>query len=75
MEEVPVELVDKDLYISLDTWHSLLQQEGTSVYESLRAFAQDIIKRGGAFMICNGTEIWRRCDRLSELDEAFSKGM
>lgn len=62
---------DNNLHITKENWDELKKDKGSIAFNGVLAAAKDTINRGGAFSIyCQATsEIQRRCDRMSELNE------
>lgn len=62
---------DNNLHITKENWDELKKDKASIAFNGVLAAAKETITRGGAFSIyCKATsEIQRRCDRMSELNE------
>ncbi len=64
---------DYNLHITQSNWDALKKNKGGVAFAGVVAAAKETIQSGGAFMVyCETTgDIQRKCDRLSELEDAI----
>lgn len=62
---------DNNLHITKENWDELKQNKNSIAFNGVLAAAKETISRHGAFIIYSEatTEIQRRCDRMSELED------
>lgn len=62
---------DNNLQITKENWDELKKDKNSIAFNGVLAAAKETISRHGAFIIYSEatSEIQRRCDRMSELDE------
>lgn len=63
-----------NLFITKATWDQLLQSKESVAFHGVVIAAKETIQRDGAFIIyCDvTTDIQRRCDRMSDLNEEIA---
>ena len=62
---------DNNLQITKENWDELKKDKNSIAFNGVLAAAKETISRHGAFIIYSEaiSEIQRRCDRMSELDD------
>lgn len=62
---------DNNLQITKENWDELKKDKTSIAFHGVLAAAKETISRHGAFIIYSEatSEIQRRCDRMSELDD------
>jgi len=72
---VPLQVKDKNLYISEETWNDLKAGDNSVAYSSVKALATATVARDGAFIIHrdheDDTSVLKNLHRSSELKEFF----